>query len=122
MKEPGGNNRIRLEPGGVLSEIGEDGLGDFLSEFGRTDLPERGGVNECNMPADELSEGVFRAVASIACEQLPVAVGLGVAHFQKHIAAGQENPTRKLRRTVTWVASRSYPSSEMDGEAVCDLD
>lgn len=122
LKEPGSNNRIRLEPGGVLSEIAEDGLGDFLGELGRTDLPERGGENESNMPADEFSKGVLCAVASIAGEQLPVAVGLRVAHFQKYIAAGQGNPTRKLHRIVTWVASNSYPSSEMDGEAVCDLD
>ena len=122
LKEPGSDNCIRFESGGVLGEIGEDGLGDFLGELGRTDLPERGGVNESNMLADEFSKGVLRAVASVACEQLPVAVGLRVAHFQKYIAAGQGNPTRKLRRTVTWVASNSYPSSEMDGEAVCDLD
>ena len=75
----------------VPGDVGEGGLGDLLSELRLADLSRRSGMNEVEMTADELGEGVIIAVAVVAGEQLEV----GVAHLQKHIAAGQGNPTEK---------------------------
>jgi hypothetical protein len=58
--------------------------------LGRTDLAERGGIDEVEVAANDFGKAVFGAVAAVAREQLQV----GVAHCQKYIAAGQGNPTR----------------------------
>ena len=41
----------------------KDRLGDFLGEVGRAHLPERGGIDEIQVAADQLGERGMRAVA-----------------------------------------------------------
>ncbi len=76
--KPRGEDGIGRKAAGVAGEVGEDGLGDFLGELRGADLAERGGMDEIEVAADDLGEGVFGAVAGIAREQLEV----GIAHFQ----------------------------------------
>ena len=80
--------------GGVASEVSKNGLGDFLGELQGADLPERSGMDEINVAADEFGEGVFGAVAGVAREQLQVGFGRRFDHCRKCIAAEPENPTK----------------------------
>ena len=88
--EPRGEDGVGREAVRVAGEVGEGGLGDFLGELRRADLPERGGMDEVEVAADEFGEGVLGVLAGVAREQLQV----GVAHFHQYIAAGQGNPTK----------------------------
>ena len=98
--EPGGQSGREGRGGrqfcGVAGEVGEDGLGDFLGELRGADLSESGGMDQVDVPANKFRKGGFGVVAGIAREQLVVAVGHGIAHFQKYIVAGWGNPTRNL--------------------------
>lgn len=98
--EPRGQHGRRVWSGrhfrGVAGEVGEDRLGDFLGELRGADLAERGGMDEIDMAANQFRKGGFGMVAGIAREQLMVAVGHRIAHFQKYIVAGWGNPTRNL--------------------------
>ena len=79
---------------GLAGEIGEGGLGDFLGELWGADLPERGGIGEIQVAADEFSEGVFGLLPGVAGEQLQVSI----AHVYKYIGAGGGNPTENRQK------------------------
>jgi hypothetical protein len=91
--EPGSEDGVGLQLRGIPGKIGEGGLGDLLGKLRRTDLPERGRMDEIKVAADDFGEGVFRVVAGVTREQLQVAVGRGSAHFLKYIAACRTFPT-----------------------------
>ena len=92
--EPRADDGVVRETRGVEGEIEEGGLGDFFGELRRANLPERGGMDEIDVTADEFGEGVFGVVVGVAREELQVAGVGGVTHCQKYIAAGQGNPTK----------------------------
>ena len=79
--EPRAEDGVGRETVGVLGEVGKGRLGDFLGELRRTDLTERGGMDEVEVAADQFSKGIFSVLLSKAREQLQV----GFAHGQKYI-------------------------------------
>jgi hypothetical protein len=67
--EPAGERRPAAERGGLAGERGEHLLGDILGELGvAADAPECDGVDEAEMPVDELGEGAFRASGDVLME------------------------------------------------------
>jgi hypothetical protein len=63
-------------------------LRHFLGQLRRTDLPQRGGINEVHMTPDDFREGVLRIFARELPQQIQIA-----GHFQKYIAAAARNTT-----------------------------
>ena len=57
---------------GVAREVGEDGLRDFLGQLRRADLPQRGGIDQIQMPPDDFGEGVLRIFARELPEQIQI--------------------------------------------------
>ena len=63
LVEPRGEDGIGFQPGRVSREVGEDGLGDFLGELRRTNLAQRGAIDQVQMALDERGKGILRLVA-----------------------------------------------------------
>ncbi len=74
--QPGGENGVGLELSGLPREVGKGGLGDFLGQLRRADLPERGGIDEVHMALHERGEGGLRVVVG----ELPEQFVVGIAH------------------------------------------
>ena len=51
--KPRGEDCVGSKAGGVASEVSKNGLGDFLGELQGADLPERSGMDEINVAAEE---------------------------------------------------------------------
>ncbi len=86
---PGAEDGVRGEFTRTAGQIREDGLGHLLGELRGADLPECGRMNQAEVTADELGEGVVGLVPGIAIQQLQV----GVAHDHWPIVARRRNPT-----------------------------
>jgi hypothetical protein len=63
--EPGCEDGIGREAVRLAGQVGEDGLGDFLSELRGADLAKRGGEDQIEVSADQLGKGIFGAVPSL---------------------------------------------------------
>jgi hypothetical protein len=75
LVKPGAQNGVRGQFGGVASEVGEDGLGDFLRELRGPDLPESGGIDQVHVPAHERGERVLRLFTAELPKQIKVVGG-----------------------------------------------
>jgi hypothetical protein len=53
---------------GITGEVSENGLGHFLGQLRGADLPLRGGVNQIEMPTDQLAEILLGMVPGVAGE------------------------------------------------------
>jgi hypothetical protein len=60
---------------------------------GETQLAQRGGIDQAEMPPDDFSEGVFGVLPGVAGEQFQVRV----AHVGKHIGADSPNSPKNLK-------------------------
>ena len=58
--KPAGQRFAARERTGLAREVGEDGLRHILRQMRvAVDLPQRGGIDEIDVPADQFGEGVF---------------------------------------------------------------
>ena len=63
----------------ALSEVGEDGLGDFLGQLPGADLPQRGGMDEVKVAVDEFGERVLGAPSRVLVQQIQVLLHLSIS-------------------------------------------
>ena len=59
--QPGGQNGIRLQSGGVPRQVAENGLGHFLRELRRTHVPEGHRIYQVQMAMDQRGKRFFGA-------------------------------------------------------------
>ena len=76
--EPRAEDSVGRQPRRVAGEFKESGLSNLFGELREANLAERSGMNEAEMPANDLGECVLSLVLSVACQQFQI----GVAHIQ----------------------------------------
>lgn len=64
--QPGAEDGAGRKLARVLGELEEGGLSDFLGQLWRAHLPQRGGVNEVEVPADQFREGLVGPITGEA--------------------------------------------------------
>ena len=74
----------------LAGEFDEGRLGDFLGKLRRTDLAQRGGIDEAEMALDDFGESVLGVVPGVTREQFQVSV----AHIQKDNVAARGKRTK----------------------------
>lgn len=72
LVEPGGQVRARSESRRLTGELGEDGLGNFLGQLGRADLPPGGGIDEVEVSVHQFGERILRLLAVKSLQQFLV--------------------------------------------------
>src|SRR6185369_7558968 len=81
-------------------QIQKHGLGNVFGEvFIAVQKPERRGINQVNVAADDLAERGVRAAAGVFGEQL-----LALGHLQSAVKTRRgSKPNKKIRGSVKWL-------------------
>lgn len=97
--EPSDEGRVTGKAVGLPGEFDEDGLGDVGCGRGvPVQDPEGGGVDEIDVPVDELGEGILAVPLGEAPQQLGIIRGWNVGRHRHHpMPAGNGTARRKLR-------------------------
>jgi len=66
--KPGRHNGLRGQPVRLACELDEGRLRNLLRQRGRSDLAERGGVDQVHVPSDDFTESILRPPAHVAGE------------------------------------------------------
>jgi hypothetical protein len=110
--KPGAEDGAGRKLARVLGELEEGGLSDFLGQLRRAHLPQRGGMDEVEVPTDEFRKGVLGMMPRVTGEQFPI----GVAHVQKDNVPGRGNPPNFLATgegTLTRMLTSGDPKAFM---------